>query len=216
MAEQNPGGGAQFKLLGLNSSISNCRAGIITFTGKPSHFKQWTKEIEKHALMFNSTPDEKRYLAFLSSEGAVSDCIMRFLQDETPPTWEVLIEQLRQRFGERLDRAQAASKLRKLEQKKGETAQVYAEKLLELARDAYPGQDLNNPIIQSHLVDIFTDGLVSEKVARQLIKTPPALLTDAAKSAAGEENTQRNLRLCGRVETPMESGVPSPRPVLFA
>ena len=48
--------------------------------------------------------------------------------------------------------------LRKVRQKEGESVQVYAERIMSLAEDAFGGQGMQNQAIQDQLIGFFTDG----------------------------------------------------------
>ena len=81
--------------------------------------------------------------------------------------------ELSTRFSEITDAQHAFMLLRKVHQKPGETVQVYAERLLALAADAFDNQQ-GQPV-QRQLVDIFVDG----KVFRENPNTLDAAITTA-------------------------------------
>lgn len=46
-----------------------------------------------------------------------------------------------------------------MRQNSNESVQIFAERILQVAEDAYPSENLEHEIIQKQLVDIFTDKL---------------------------------------------------------
>ena len=62
------------------------------------------------------------------------------------------------------DPQQALSMLRQTRQKHTEGVQVYAERMLALAEDAWPDR-ITDKLVQCQLVDIFVDGLTSDKTS---------------------------------------------------
>ena len=60
--------------------------------------------------------------------------------------------------------------MRATKQKSTETVQVYAERLLCAAEQAWPEEDLNQVIIQRQILDIFIDGLHENQIARKVLR----------------------------------------------
>ena len=59
----------------------------------------------------------------------------------------------------------AQQKLRRLTQQKGESVQTVLKRILSLADDAYPGHNIDNPLIQCVLSDAFIDELLDDHIA---------------------------------------------------
>ena len=111
------------------------------------------------------------------------------------------------------DPQQALSMLRRTRQKHTEGVQVYAERMLALAEDAWPDR-ITDKLVQCQLVDIFVDGLTSDTIARKLMRQQPETMEAAVKLAATEQNLDMRFKLRNRktghedrndrVEEPME------------
>ena len=76
-------------------------------------------------------------MAFQSATGAVSGFIERYMNANPHNTSEQLKRQLTARFSDMTDPHFALSPLRKLKQKQGENIQVFAERILSLAEEAF-------------------------------------------------------------------------------
>ena len=169
-----------------NQNVTSC---ISKFAGEEKKFKTWTKEIEKYAILINDNGDQrKNMLAFQSAEGPVSDFIHRFATNHPNSTWVQMKAELKTRFGGISDESQYLALLQRAKQGKTETVQVFGERLLEIASEAYPGQDLANPIISRQLVSCFIDGLRDTAIARKIIRDNPADFPTAVRTATAEQN----------------------------
>ena len=94
--------------------------------------------------------------------------------------------ELSTRFSEITDAQHAFMLLRKVHQKPGETVQVYAERLLALAADAFDNQQ-GQPV-QRQLVDIFVDGLKEDQLKLKVFRENPNTLDAAITTATNEQN----------------------------
>ena len=97
----------------------------------------------------------------------------------------------------------ALCQLRKTRQRPDENVQNYAERLIVLCDDAYPGDNLTVDHIQKQLVETFTDGVKDNAIARKLIREKPITLEKALEIATQEQQTARAFEL-RREESPME------------
>ena len=112
-------------------------ANIPKFDGNPKFYRDWVKAIDKYAILLHFQDDRKKLMAFQSSSGAVSGFIERYMTANPQNTWEQLKRQLSVRFSEVTDPQHALSLLRKIRQKPGENIQVFAERILVLAEEAF-------------------------------------------------------------------------------
>lgn len=87
------------------------------------------KNIEKYARLVGLTDQRLKIIAYQSSNGPVSDCLKRYLDNDPTHDWAWVKAELQLRFAEVVD---AQLLLRKVKQKEGETIQVYAENLTAL------------------------------------------------------------------------------------
>ena len=83
--------------------------------------------------------------------------------------------------------------LRKVQQKPGETVQVYAERLLTLAEDAYPAQQ--GAAVQRQQIDIFVDGLQEDQLKLKVLRANPQTLDAAVTTATNEQNLRKRFSL---------------------
>ena len=130
-------------------------AKIKPFEGNPKEFKDWIKGIEKYAILTRITPENIRMIAYQASKGPVSDFLKRHLAAHPDHDWNTIKTELTSRFAEVTDHQYALSLLRKVKQRQGESIQVYAERLLALAEDAF--NDV--AAADEQLVGFFVDGL---------------------------------------------------------
>ena len=77
--------------------------------------------------------------------------------------------------------------LKKSRQQEQETVIMYAERLWDLASDAFPGEDINQLLIAGELVQVFVDGLRSNSIARRVLREGPATFERAITCATQEQ-----------------------------
>lgn len=166
---------------------------INPYDGDPKKYKDWVKSIEKYAVLTNLDNDRIKRVAYQSSRGPVSDFIRRYHDNNPGHTWNQLSTELSRRFSEVVDEQHAYMLLRKVHQKPGETVQVYAERLITLSEEAFPGQQ--GPAIQRQLVDIFVDGLLEDQLKMKILRENPATLDAAITTATNEQNLRKRFSL---------------------
>ena len=216
------------QMANLNYAIGTQSVADIvpTFSGTPSAFREWILGIEKFARLSNITGNRIRLVAYQSSRGPVSDFIHRYLGAHEDGTWDHLKTELTNRFAEVVDPSHAFCLLRQCKQKPQENVQIYAERLLTLAEQAYAGLpqgDGAQASIERQLVTYFTDGLAFDYLKMKVLRDNPATLQAAVTIAAGEQNLRKrfDLRLKGssnsdnRREEPMEVGHYRPQKKCF-
>lgn len=179
-------------------------ANIPKFDGNPKFFREWVKSIDKYAVLLNAPDDRKQLMAFQSSVGAVSGFIERYMHANPNNTWDQLKRQLSVRFSDVTDPQYALSLLRQIKQKPGENIQVFAERILSLAEEAYLGQGGN--VIERQLIDTFVDGLNNDQLKLKILRDRPDTLQAALSIATNEQNLRARVALSrpSRSETPME------------
>ena len=166
---------------------------IAPFEGDAKKFKDWVKSIEKYALLTDLDDDGVKRVAFQSSRGPVSDFIRRYQIANPAVTWNIFKGELANRFSEVVDEQHAFMLLRKVRQKHGETVQVYAERLMTLAEEAFPNQQ--GPAIQRQLIDIFLDGLSEDYLKMKILRDNPNNLDAAIIAATNEQNVRTRFSL---------------------
>lgn len=176
----------------MNSSLSTleCAQLIKPYEGDPKQCKDWVKSIEKCAC----PADRVGLLAFKTSRGAVSDFIQRFFTNAPggQQQWDALKKELSARFAEMTDSQHAFMLLLKCRQNKDENVQVYAERLLNLAEEAFPE---GGPSVQRQLVGAFADGLASDRLRLKVVRDNPATVQEVINTARGEQNLFKRFNL---------------------
>lgn len=180
---------------------------VIKFDGNSRNYREWIKSIEKYAIL-NEIPDaRKKMIAYQSSSGAVSGFIQRYMAANPNNTWQQLKEQLAVRFSDVTDRQMALSLLRTVKQKQGENIQLFAERILSLAEEAYQNQ--GGDAVERQLIDIFVDGLTQDNLKLKILRDQPDTLQGAITIATNEQNLRARVQMTHnfpsqRKETPME------------
>lgn len=167
---------------------------VSSFDGSnPKLFTQWIRDIEKYAKITNLDDKKKIMVAFQTSKGPVSGYVERFTVAQPDSTFDELKRELARRFAEISDAQHALSLLRQVKQKPGENIQVYAERLLILAENAYPGP--GNPAVERQLTEIFIDGLRDDHLKLKLMRDRPATLQGAITAATTEQNLRKRVSM---------------------
>ncbi len=136
-------------------------------------------------------------LAYQTAEGCVSDFIARYLKEAPACTWAQLKAELTVRFAEITDPSHAMVALRKVKQK-DESVQVYAERLLALATEAWPEANMADVHIEGQMIELFVNGLRDDTIARKVIREDPKKYTEAVKCAITEQNLCKRYELRNR------------------
>lgn len=166
---------------------------VPPFEGEAKRFKEWVKSIEKYARLMELDDARIKRVAYQSSRGPVSDFINRYSEGLPGATWAQMKAELSSRFSEITDAQHAFLLLRKVHQKAGETVQVYAERLMALAEDAFDNQ-AGQPV-QRQLIDTFVDGLAEDQLKLKVLRDNPANLEAAVTVATNEQNLRRRFNL---------------------
>ena len=99
----------------------------------------------------------------------------------------------------------ALQTLRKIKQKPEESKQGFAERIRQLAAEAYPNVNLKQALIQNSLIDALIDGVHNDGIAKKLMRNRPQYQTfDQAVTAAvqGQQINKFGVRRSG--EEPMD------------
>ena len=76
--------------------------------------------------------------------------------------------------------------------------ELFAERLLKLAEDAWPGQSLTTSTVERQLIGIFVDGISENSIARKIMREGPANLQGAVRVAVNEQNLNTRFALRNR------------------
>ena len=181
------------QMTGLSTAMSAQGVAKIIkpFDGNPREFKDWIKAIEKYTVLSRVAPENVRMIAYQSSKGPVSDFLNRHLAAHPQQAWNDIKTELTSRFAEVTDHQYALSLLRKVKQRPGESIQVFAERLMALAADAFA--DVN--AADEQLIGFFIDGLQYDYMKMKVMRDNPATLQNAIQVANTEQNLRRRFDL---------------------
>ena len=181
------------------ASVSQALAaqGISTsvpkFDGSSKQYREWIRAVEKYATFIRAGDARKKVIAFQSALGAVSGFIQRFMITNLDGTWAQLKAQLAVRFSDVTDAQMALSLLRSVKQKAGANIQVYAERILSLAEEAYHNQ--GGDIVERQMIDIFVDGLTNDGLKMKILRDQPNTLQGAITISTNEQNLRNRVQM---------------------
>lgn len=200
---------------GLNRQIGNANTAqlIEKYNGKPAGFLRWIRSIEQVAAITYGIPNSEQLaqVALMSSQGGVTDFLLRFIKKEKKFQWDTLVEQLKQRFHVCKDQHTLILELRKLKQQAKQTPHSFAEYINTKASEIYSVEEIQTAIVQRELVSTFVSGLRDQQMAVRVLRKGPLDLHSAVKSANDEMLIANRVEAHGfkvstpsRVEEPME------------
>ena len=191
---------------------------ISPFFGDQKFYKSWIKSIDKHATLNNLDEDHIKKVAYQTSRDAVSDFLERYLAEHQDASWNQVKAELSARFSAISDKQHAFLLLHQIRQKKDENVPVYAERVYNLAVQAY--DDMTPQEIQRQLVSFFENGLRDHIVRTKVLRENPPTFQRAVEIAMNEHNFQRRVELrthnslnmdSNNIEQPMEIDYYRPR-----
>ena len=201
MADQNVDVAQLFQGLALHLNNltgtikSQGGAAVQSFGGEAKGYKEWIKSVEKYALLTEANDNQTKLIAYHASSGAVSDFIHRYLQNHPNNNWNQLKAELATRFSEITDAQHAFSLLRGLHQKPGETVQVFAERLMGLAQEAFANQDGGLQVVEPQLIGFFTDGPLQDTLKLKVMRDNPNTLQGPITIAMADQTLRKRLEL---------------------
>ena len=152
--QQIEGLGNVLEKLGLQIGLQGLGDAVPSYSGNPKQLNRWLKSIENYVVMLYKRV-ECKCVAFRTAKLAVSDFIHRYIDEHVGVQWQVLKEELHDRFGEHLDMQIKLLKLPKYTQHADQGVQVFAEVLLGKAQEVYGAGELHSRLAQAELVGIF-------------------------------------------------------------
>ena len=144
---------------------------ISPFFGDQKFYKSWIKSIDKHATLNNLDEDHIKKVAYQTSRNAVSDFLERYLAEHQEASWNQVKAELSARFSDISDKQHAFLLLHQIRQKRDENVPVYAERVYNLAVQAY--DDMTPQEIQRQLVSFFENGLRDHIVRTKVLRDNP-------------------------------------------
>lgn len=191
----------------INNQLNGLATAVYTqsvtqivpmFEGDPKKYKEWLKAVEKYAKLTNISNNDVPKIAYQTCSGPVGDFIRRYLQEKEEQgrnaDWDNLKKHLSSRFADITDAHQAFAVLRKTKQKPNESVQLYAERLLNIAEDAYPVAG-DRPVVEQQLINIFLDGLYFDYLKMKILREDPKTFDEAIQVALREQNIRKRFSL---------------------
>ena len=167
---------------------------VPIFKGKSSEFQTWVEAIKKKSKIYKLSQADIVNLAYDYSDGVVSEYIGLYLEDHPECSWEELLQQLNNQYGNCTSAANAARALIKVRQKEGETLPELTSRILGLAKIAYKDAvQREGEVIQMQLAEFFTDAIENPFVREDTARACPTTLSEAFNAA------QQSLRLHERL-----------------
>ncbi len=195
----------EIRALGLVSKIK-------TFAGLPEKnvsekFRAWLKDMNRVCRALNASPDRVRATALSSLSGAAAEHLSRFLTSNPQAGWPQIRATLAAKYLEESDMQMAQRNLHALKQQQNELVEDFCDKIEQYAEDAYPGHNLNDPIVQVTMVQVFIDGVRDDAMMKKLLRDRPATLDAARRIAVQEQRATRAFNITRRREEPMDVDV---------
>ena len=187
----------------LRAAGAHNRVGTFSGEGNGAQFTQWMKEMERVRIALKADDERMKFIALQTLSGQAADFATGLIKTDAQLTWDRLYAQLRERYSDLADVLFARQRLKRLKQKKVESVQNFFQRIISLADESYPGQNLANNVIQEQLIEIFVDGLLDNNMAKRLIRARPQNTAAALHMATQEQQATRAYEL-RRGETPME------------
>ena len=190
------------KSLELEMRVQSLAKTIRDYSGEGSrHFHDWVKDVEKAGIALNADDQRYKSLVLQTLRGPAGDFVTRLIRVDPNIPWPGICQALYDQYSDINDTQLAIQKLRRLTQNAGESIQNFAMRVMVLADDAYAGHDMNNPLIQSALIETLVDGVRDNGVARKLIRENPDKFEKAVAVAEQQATRAFNIR---RREEPMD------------
>ena len=179
-----------FSTMGLSLNFHALTANI-SFSGQRRNYKKWIQNLDRIVSTCRVPATERsnvyKQLAWQTARGSVADVINRRATSHPDESWDNLQEELKSRFGPTLGTTHAMNLLQQIKQKPGDSVQAFAEKILDLAADAYPEDDLNDGLIQRTLANVFMTNLYNRDMAKKVIRSEKKTLTECIAVAVKEQ-----------------------------
>ena len=176
---------------------------VKIFEGDPTAYKTWERELERYAQMAKLQDVDIPRIAYVTCSGSVEPFIRRYLEEcekeSELPTWSELKQLLQKRFGDVSDPNSAMAMLRKMRQTPEENVQIFSERFLRIAEDAYPlscrNDEPTRKMIEKQLVDIFCDSLYYDYLRLKVMREDPKDFETAVNIAMNEQNLRKRFYL---------------------
>ena len=182
---------------------------IRSFDGlSAKRLSDFCMDIDRATLTVGEGGEIVRSLVLQNVTSHAGTFVYRFILENKDATWPQIKTAIKQRFSDLADTTLLGKYMRNIKQKKEESVQCFGERLERLSEEAYPDTDRTSDFFQMNLVQIFTDGLYNDGIARRIIRDGPHTLIRAISVASTEQTCIRSFNLrpsaSARTEVPME------------
>ena len=151
----------------------------------------------KYGMITGCIDDKLKMLALQTADRPLSAYIHSWLSAHQDQMLLQLRTELQSRLAEVIDMSNALWLLHRIRQERNENVQLYAERLLNLAKDDFQGEG-QNPAdlapIEQQLVGFFTDCLYYDYLKIKVMRENPEL-RPAVAIAISEQNLRKRLNL---------------------
>ena len=202
----------QLNDLCMELRMSQVAPNVRSFGGEGHQkFVDWVRDMERCKMRFAGDNERMRNLAVATLTGPAADFLLQVIEHTPAATWDQIKAALKQRYSDLSDVLYVRRSMRSLTQSKTESVQNFGERIITAAREAYPGQNLNDPTIQGHLVEIFASGLSNAGIMKLILRKKPVDLDRAIVLAADEQQAIKSFEITRnyRREEDMEIGAVS-------
>ncbi len=215
--------------IGFNLTFHGLSVGD-RFGGDPKKFRRWLKELDRIYIMSGGQESDSddvksprmKQIAFYMAKGPVADMLGRRSKDDPTEKWKDTLKELKRRYSSIIDASSAQALLRDAKRKNNQSVADFAEWVLEIASDAYPGVDLKADAIQLSLIDVFIRGVNDHHVIKKLIKEQKddSKFLDMVKLATSEAELTKKMearlgKQSGSVHHHEHHPVRAPSPVQY-
>ena len=184
---------------------------VSKFNGDGHHrFRRWVSDVERVGVALNANDNAMLALCFETLKGPAAENLTRIVRATPNITWQQLRARLTAQYSDVSDAHIALQTLRKIKQKAGESMEAFADRVRTLSEEAYPGVDLQQPLIQNSLVEALIDGVLDDGISKKLMRARQGLadFDTAVQFAVREQQVNKQYGLRRRGEEPMDvSGV---------
>ena len=175
---------------------------VSLFNGDAENFRQYVKDIERYSQLARLNDSDIPRIVHVTCTCLVADFVNRYFDDcqseNGSISWKVLKTLMAKQFGQVTDSQHVMSILRTVRQGQVETVQMYFEKFIQIAKDAYPsveGHEEVQTLIQKQLLDIFCDGLCHDFIRLKVLRADPKSLKEAYEIALSEQNLHKRINI---------------------
>ena len=147
----------------LQTALSVPLLNVVSlFNGDAENVQQYVKDIERYLQLARLSESDIPRIVHVTCTGLVADFVQRYIDEcqseNVPISWKELKTLMAKQFGQVIDSQHMISFLRTVRQGQEETVQMYFEKFMQIANDAYPsveGHKKVQTLIQKQLLNMF-------------------------------------------------------------